>query len=42
VIALLADTHMPRGTRRLPPDCLALMTLEVEGGELRPRLVTVG
>ncbi|MGI8413596.1 MAG: metallophosphoesterase family protein [Solirubrobacteraceae bacterium] len=22
-IAIISDTHMPRGTRRLPPDCIA-------------------
>lgn len=25
MIALLGDTHMPRGTRRLPDDCLRLL-----------------
>jgi putative phosphoesterase len=25
LVALLADTHMPRGARRLPDDCLALL-----------------
>ena len=42
IVAVISDTHLPRGTRRLPPECLRRLDdadLILHGGDFTARVV---